>query len=86
MRTSYRSRRDERKKKRKWPLFLFGFIVGMAFFMSLYEVSVYYSTDEACMSCHVHPHAEETWKLSSHVNNGSGVTVHCVDCHLPSKN
>lgn len=86
MRTSYRSRRDERKKKRKWPLFLFGFIVGMAFFMSLYEVSVYYSTDEACMSCHVHPHAEKTWKLSSHVNNGSGVTVHCVDCHLPPKN
>ncbi len=35
------------------------------------------------MICHVHPHAEETWKLSVHVNNGSGVMVNCVDCHLP---
>jgi formylglycine-generating enzyme required for sulfatase activity/nitrate/TMAO reductase-like tetraheme cytochrome c subunit len=37
------------------------------------------------MICHVHPHVEASWKLSSHVNNGSGVTVHCVDCHLPPK-
>ena len=38
------------------------------------------------MMCHVHPHVENTWKLSTHVNNRSGVTVHCVDCHLPPKN
>jgi formylglycine-generating enzyme required for sulfatase activity len=35
------------------------------------------------MSCHVHPHAEDSWKLSTHYNNASGVKVHCVDCHLP---
>jgi formylglycine-generating enzyme required for sulfatase activity len=37
------------------------------------------------MICHVHPHVEDSWKLSKHVNNRSGVTVHCVDCHLPPK-
>lgn len=35
------------------------------------------------MICHVHPHAEESWMLSVHVNNSSGVMVNCVDCHLP---
>jgi len=34
------------------------------------------------MSCHIHPHAEQTWRLSSHYNNKSGVVVHCVECHL----
>lgn len=37
------------------------------------------------MMCHVHPQAEESWKLSTHVNNGSGVMTNCVDCHLPPK-
>ena len=35
------------------------------------------------MKCHVHPHVEDSWKLSKHVNNGSGVKTHCVACHLP---
>lgn len=43
----------------------------------------YTSTDEYCMSCHVHPHAEQSWKLSPHYNNRTGVVVHCVECHLP---
>ncbi len=45
----------------------------------------YTSTDEFCMSCHVHPHAEEAWKLSTHYDNKSGIVVHCVQCHLPPK-
>ncbi len=43
------------------------------------------STDSYCMSCHVHPWADESWKLSSHHNNRTGVSVHCVECHLPPK-
>ncbi|HBL75582.1 MAG: hypothetical protein A2W90_05270 [Bacteroidetes bacterium GWF2_42_66] len=43
----------------------------------------YTSTDEYCMSCHVHPHAEQSWKLSPHHNNRTGVIVHCSECHLP---
>jgi formylglycine-generating enzyme required for sulfatase activity len=37
------------------------------------------------MSCHIHPHADETWQQSSHHNTKSGVVIHCVDCHLPPK-
>lgn len=74
------------KKKNKNLLFLMGFLLGIICFISLYQTSVYLSTNESCMMCHVHPHADETWKLSKHVNNGSGVMVNCVDCHLPPKN
>lgn len=41
------------------------------------------STDKFCMSCHVHPHADQSWKLSTHHNNSTGTIVHCVQCHLP---
>ena len=27
------------------------------------------STNEACMACHDHPHAEDTWKKSIHGGN-----------------
>jgi formylglycine-generating enzyme required for sulfatase activity len=81
---SYKSR-DKKKGKKKW-IFLAGLLVGFTLFVTAYQVSVYYSSDESCMKCHVHPHAEQSWKLSVHVNNGSGVTTHCVDCHLPPKN
>jgi formylglycine-generating enzyme required for sulfatase activity/nitrate/TMAO reductase-like tetraheme cytochrome c subunit len=74
------------KKRKRGILFLSaGFLLGVICFIALYQLSVYYSTDESCMMCHVHPHAEDSWKLSTHVNNRSGVTVHCVDCHLPPK-
>ena len=74
------------KKKRKMFFFVAGFLLGIISFMALYEVTVYFSTDESCMICHVHPHVESSWKQSTHVNNNSGVTVHCIDCHLPPKN
>ncbi len=45
----------------------------------------YTSTDEYCMSCHIHPHAEQSWRLSTHYNNSAGVIVHCIECHLPPK-
>jgi len=72
--------------KGKGLLLLLGFLIGVICFISLYQVTVYFSTDESCMICHVHPHVEASWKLSTHVNNASGVTVHCIDCHLPPKN
>jgi formylglycine-generating enzyme required for sulfatase activity len=73
------------KKRRYKFVFLVGFLVGVICFISLYQVTVYFSTDESCMMCHVHPHVTESWKLSTHVNNSSGMRVHCVDCHLPPK-
>lgn len=79
-------RNNKPKKKfhqRKGFLISIGIIIGVVFVAALYQTSVYFSTNESCMMCHVHPHAEESWQLSVHVNNGSGVTVNCVDCHLP---
>ncbi|MDR2118335.1 MAG: SUMF1/EgtB/PvdO family nonheme iron enzyme [Tannerellaceae bacterium] len=67
----------------KLLLFLAGLFLGAACVVSLYLTSVYFSSDESCMMCHVHPHVEASWKLSKHVNNQSGTKVHCVDCHLP---
>lgn len=64
---------------------ILGVIIGIAISASLYQTSVHFSTNESCMSCHVHPHAEESWAQSVHVNNRSGVRVNCVDCHLPPK-
>ena len=69
--------------KRKGFFLIIGIIIGVVCVAGLYQTSVYFSTNESCMMCHVHPHAEESWELSVHVNNGSGVMVNCVDCHLP---
>lgn len=76
---------EKKKGKKKW-IFLAGLLIGFAIFISVYQVSVYYSTNESCMQCHVHPHVEESWKLSVHHNSKSGVITNCVDCHLPPKN
>ena len=63
----------------------FGAFLFLAIILIFNTISSYTSTDKYCMTCHVHPRAEENWKLSTHVNNKSGVTVHCVECHLPPK-
>lgn len=58
---------------------LLGVVTMVAAMKGLHESS----TDEFCMSCHIHPHADDAWKKSTHVNNPSGFRAHCVDCHLP---
>ena len=72
--------------KRKSTYLIAGVIIGAMLALGGYQTASHYSTDESCMSCHVHPQAEQSWKLSKHVNNGSGVKTHCVDCHLPPQN
>ncbi|MDL2221325.1 SUMF1/EgtB/PvdO family nonheme iron enzyme [Parabacteroides sp. OttesenSCG-928-N08] len=75
-------RRRKFYKKRGFILIL-GMAAGVALMLAVYNTAVYFSSNQSCMMCHVHPHVEDSWKLSTHVNNGSGVTVDCVDCHLP---
>lgn len=60
-----------------------GVIIAIAFMYTGSKIVDYTSTDNYCMSCHVHPHAEASWKLSKHYDNKSGIVVHCVQCHLP---
>ena len=54
----------ERKKSfftSKWFILLLGLIAGGGIAAALYKTSVYFSTDESCMMCHVHPHVEGSW-------------------------
>ncbi|MDR1339777.1 MAG: SUMF1/EgtB/PvdO family nonheme iron enzyme [Prevotellaceae bacterium] len=76
----------KRKKRRKicaW--FVAGAVVGILLMFFGNRFMDYTSTDEYCMSCHIHPDADESWQQSSHHNTKSGVVIHCVDCHLPPK-
>jgi len=60
-----------------------GIVVGMALLLIGAAGLRYTSSDNFCMSCHVHPRADSTWTLSTHHKNTSGVVVHCTECHLP---
>ncbi len=75
--------RGKRNRKTKIVFLVIGLLFGAGVVMALYQTSVYFSTNDSCAMCHVHPHAHESWRLSSHVNNKSGVMTNCVDCHLP---
>ena len=64
-------------------LAMMGFVLGALVIILSSKAIQYTSTDDFCMSCHVHQHAEDAWRLSSHYDNKSGIVVHCVQCHLP---
>ena len=65
--------------------FLFGFLASLILFIALEIAVVKTSTNEFCQMCHVHPQAAQSWKTSPHKDNAQGVSVGCVDCHLPPK-
>ncbi len=72
------------QKKILLVLFI-GFALGLLVLIGFNRSVEYTSTNEFCESCHVHPHVTESWKLSTHYDNKSGIQVGCVDCHLPPK-
>ena len=75
------------KKKKLIVLTLIsGVLLGCVCMITLSRIMVHTSTDNYCQKCHIHTEADASWKLSSHVNNRSGVTTHCVQCHLPPEN
>jgi formylglycine-generating enzyme len=63
--------------------FIIGILFSFFLLISAKQVLKFTSTDKYCMSCHIHPSADQSWKLSTHYNNKSGNIVHCVECHLP---
>ena len=79
-------KKRSKKVKKGWLIGLCGAVAGVV----LTLIAVHYwdrsSTNESCFVCHVHPKAEENWKLSSHYNNPSGTKTDCAACHLPPKN
>jgi formylglycine-generating enzyme len=79
---NFKSKSLSKGKPGVWFI-LCGFVLGVIFLVSGKAVVKYTSTDKFCMSCHIHPMADQSWKLSAHFNNRTGNIVHCVDCHLP---
>ena len=73
------------RSRKGWILFFLGIIVTIVLIYPFNKAVSYTSTNEYCISCHVHDHAMDSWKLSPHVDNEAGVIVNCVDCHLPPK-
>ena len=71
------------KKKGIITALLCGIAVGCAFMAGFHYTYAKTSTNEYCMSCHVHTQADDSWKQSVHYSNGSGTVTDCVACHLP---
>ena len=70
-------------RKAKAGLIIIGILIALVLLKSGKAVFSYTSTDKYCVSCHIHPLADASWKLSAHYNNRTGHIVHCVECHLP---
>lgn len=74
---------DRTLKRKHFLIFITGGLSAILFLALSKKTIDYTSTDEFCAACHAHPHADATFKLSVHNANRSGVSVKCVDCHLP---
>ncbi|MBR5035277.1 MAG: SUMF1/EgtB/PvdO family nonheme iron enzyme [Bacteroidales bacterium] len=72
-----------RNKKTVW-FTLGGFVLGFALMIFLNSFYVKSSSNESCMSCHVHTQADSLWTLSMHYRNQSGTVTDCAACHLPA--
>ena len=62
-----------------------GILAGVVIMIAFNSLWVRTSSTESCMSCHVHPDSETSWKQSVHYSNGSGTKTDCAACHLPPK-
>ena len=60
-----------------------GIVIGFPLFSLTYYTMVRTSTPGFCASCHEIEFAYNSWRTSSHVNNGQGAVADCMDCHLP---
>lgn len=72
------------RRNKAW-LIIAGIVIAVVVLKSGKAVVDYTSSDKYCISCHVHPHADQSWKLSAHFKNSSGTAAHCSECHLPPK-
>ncbi|ASB49357.1 SUMF1/EgtB/PvdO family nonheme iron enzyme [Alkalitalea saponilacus] len=70
-------------RRKNFLLFAAGVVTVLLLIYPFNKAVRFTETNEYCFSCHVHGHAEDAWRLSPHVNNKAGITVNCVDCHLP---
>ena len=64
-------------------LFFPGLIVGILLMFAGIRAVHNTSSNDYCISCHIHPAADASWKRSVHYQTESGFRTGCVDCHLP---
>ena len=70
----------EKKNSRfRWLPLTGALLAGIAIALVGNHYYEWSSTDEACMSCHFHPEATDSWKQAVHVNNRSGVKTGCAE-------
>ena len=63
--------------------FIPGLIIGVLLMIGGGKALDMTSTNDYCVSCHIHPAADASWKRSVHYDTQSGYRVACVECHLP---
>ena len=71
--------------KRFFLWFIPGVIAGAFIILSGSKAVSVTSGNDYCISCHIHPGADASWKKSVHYQTKSGIKVACVECHLPPK-
>jgi len=79
---SYSRRTSVGRRTKVW-FFILGILICLVIFFPGKKLMKITSTDKSCTWCHIHPHADQSWRLSTHYNNKSGTIVHCTQCHLP---
>ena len=65
-------------------LIVLGVLIAFPLFSMTYYTMVRTSTPHFCSSCHEIGFAYNTWRTSTHANNGQGFVAVCMDCHLPA--
>lgn len=72
--------------KKSIVFYALSFILGIIFLLLVDYTGKKTSTSEYCISCHAHPHADQSWTQSTHyLTPTAGMRVECVQCHLPPK-
>lgn len=72
--------------KRLGPGVAVGFVFAILCFIGINAAMESVSSSEYCGSkCHEMNTAYQSWEVSVHGSNANGVTIGCVDCHLPPK-
>lgn len=71
--------------KKTFLWFFPGIIIGAALITGGNKMLNVTSSNDYCISCHIHPMADASWKKSVHYETQSGYRVACVECHLPPK-
>jgi len=70
-------------KKKIWLIGLGGVVLGIILTLAINAFYARTSASDYCMTCHIHPESDSSWKMSKHCINESGTKTDCAECHLP---